>query len=188
MLPGYNTVDVSNTSSEPEQSKDRATRDELPPDENRRRMLEANDVKASLDLRWILSPPLADRRRVTVVGVSPTSADACRRRCRSTSATSRQTNTAHGACRMMSSLTAPNTVRLSVLEPLRVPITIYEAFSSKAMRQTTSPGLPGHERSRAETFGTHHRDCTHYIPVTLPSLHHQLINFCSKNVFWKARI
>ena len=78
VLPGYSTVDVSNTSSEPEQSNDRATRDELPPDENRRRRLEANVVSASPDLWRTLSPPLADRRRVTLASVSPTSTDTWR--------------------------------------------------------------------------------------------------------------
>jgi len=158
VLPAYSTVDVSNTFSEPELSNDCAARDKLPPDENRWRRLEANVINASPDLWYTLSPPLADRRRVTAAAVSVTSAaDTCRRRC--CLSTSRQINTGQGACRMMSSLAAPRTVRLKALEPLRVPITMYEAFSSNAMRQTTSPGLPGHERSRADTFKSHQRHC-----------------------------
>ena len=156
LLPEYSTVDVSNTSSEPVHSKDRPTRDEPPPDENRRRRLEANVVSASPDLWRTFSPPLADRRRAVAAEVSPASADMWRRRCWPTCSRSRQTSTGQGACRRISSLTVPSTVRLSVLALPRVPITMNDAFSSNAIRHTTSPGLPGHERSRADTFHRNH--------------------------------
>ena len=164
-LPGYRTVVASNGFSEPELSKDRVKRDEVPPDEKRRRKLEANVVSASPDLWRTLSPPLADRRRMAAAALPSTSADMWRRRCRSTSSTLRQTNTGQGACRMISSLIAPSTVRFSALELPRVPMTTYEAFSSCAIRHTTSPGLPGQERSLADTFNKNDKNCLFTLPT-----------------------